>query len=394
MSGRYPILVAALCAVAGWQPACTGSPESIDRPLLVVGTSGDYAPFSHRTGAAQGGAAWASGFDIELAEAFARDSGRTLRLVEFTWAALLLDLMAHDFDVAMSGVTVRPERSLAGRFSVPVAQSGAVLLVREPDAARGLAGLERSRTAIAVNRGGHLERVIRARFPNASVRPIDRNQDVLAELIEGRATAVATDSLEAPHWLTRVEGVVALGPFTRDDKAFLVRADRPELARELDTWLLARERDGTLAKLRARHFGPGDWPRTATPQAALDAARRERLSLMPLVAEAKRRSGAAVEDLAREQRVLEAAARSVEHSARLRGVAPPDEVEVRHFFEAQISEAKQRQRALLDVPPDPAVKPADLAKQIRPALIRIGDRIAMLLVELTLEPPGSRAAER
>lgn len=394
MRRQHPILLVALCALSGWQPACTGSPRFVDKPHLVVGTSGDYAPFSHRADTAQSGAVWARGLDIELAEAFVRDSGRALRLVEFTWVALLRDLTAHDFDVAMSGVTVRPDRSLTGRFSVPVAQSGAVLLVRESDAAGGLAELERSGTAIAVNRGGHLERVIRARFPNASVRPIERNQDVLAELIEGRATAVASDTLEAPHWLARVEGVVALGPFTRDDKAFLVRADRPELARELDAWLLARERDGTLAKLRARHFGPGDWPRTATPQAALDAARRERLALMPLVAEAKRRSGAPVEDLARERKVLDAAALSVERSARLRAVEPPDEADIRRFFETQIADAKQLQHAFLAAPPNPALEPADLAKQIRPALIRIGDRIAMLLVERSLEAPGARASER
>jgi cyclohexadienyl dehydratase len=364
--------------------------------VLSVGTSGDYAPFSHRAG----GVARPSGFDIDLAEAFARDSGRELQLVDFRWPALLRGLAARDFDVAMSGVTVRPDRSLAGRFSVPLARSGAVVLVRAPDAVGGLSALERGAPAIAVNRGGHLERVTRARFPNASVRAIERNQDVLAELLEGRATAIVTDTLEAPHWLARTAGLVALGPFTRDDKAFLIRSDRPELARELDAWLLARERDGTLAKLRVRHFGPGDWPPTATPQAALDAALRERLALMPLVAEAKRRSGAPVEDLERERRVLEAAARSVARSAQARGVEPPDEDGVRRFFEAQIDAAKRVQREVLAAPPDPALEPADLTHEIRPALIRIGDRIALLLVERSLEsrggvvsakPPASRA---
>jgi cyclohexadienyl dehydratase len=271
-------------------------------------------------------------------------------------------------------VTVRPDRSLAGRFSVPLARSGAVVLVRAPDAAGGLSALERGAPAIAVNRGGHLERVTRARFPNASVRAIERNQDVLAELLEGRATAIVTDTLEAPHWLARTAGLVALGPFTRDDKAFLIRSDRPELA--------------------------GDWPPTATPQAALDAALRERLALMPLVAEAKRRSGAPVEDLERERRVLEAAARSVARSAQARGVEPPDEDGVRRFFEAQIDAAKRVQREVLAAPPDPALEPADLTHEIRPALIRIGDRIALLLVERSLEsrggvvsakPPASRA---
>jgi cyclohexadienyl dehydratase len=350
--------------------------------VLRVGTSGDYAPFSLRAdapGSVAGGSL--GGFDVALAEAFARETGRELVWVAFRWPQLLRDLEADRFDVAMSGITVRPDRSIAGRFTVPVARSGAVVLVAATDAARGLAALDHPEVAIAVNRGGHLERTARSRFPTARIRPIERNGDVLTELLEGRVRAVVTDTLEAPHWLARATGLRALAPFTADDKAYLVRADRPDLARALDAWLLAREADGTLARLRATHFGRGDWPRTAATEPALEAARRERLALMPLVAEAKRRNGTPVEDPAREQRVLDAAAAGVEHAAHERGVAPPDPAEVRAYFEQQIADAKRVQREVLARPPDPGLEPADLALELRPALLRIGDRIAWLLVE-------------
>jgi cyclohexadienyl dehydratase len=385
---RFWQLLAALGALSASQSGCAGTGPSPRGAPLVVGTSGDYAPFSYRAP----GELQLRGFDIAVARAFARERGRELRLVEFGWPELLRDLAAKRFDVAMSGVTVRPDRSLAGRFSVPVARSGAVVLVREPDAAAGIDALDQEGVVIAVNRGGHLERVSRARFGRAELRAIERNGDVLAELVEGRARAVVSDTLEAPHWLASASGLVALGPFTRDDKAYLVRPDRPELARELDAWLLARERDGTLATLREAHLGPGDWPRTSTPQAALDAASRERLALMPLVAEAKRLAESPIEDLAREQRVLEAAARSVERAARERGVPPVPEDEVRRFFEARIEAAKRVQRAVLAEPPDPLNQGADLEREIRPALIRIGDRIAMLLVERWAEQPYSEAS--
>ena len=65
-----------------------------------------------------------------------------------------------------------------------------------------------------------------------------------------------------------------------------------ERARDLDAWLLAREADGTLAALRARASPAPARAPTATPLVALAAAIEERLSLMPLVAEAKRARGA------------------------------------------------------------------------------------------------------
>ena len=55
------------------------------------------------------------------------------------------------------------------------------------------------------------------------------------------------------------------------------------------------------------------------------------------------------------------------------------------FFQAQIAAAKRVQQRVLEQPPDPARPQADLATTIRPALIRIGDRIAMLLVERAAE---------
>ena len=86
---------------------------------LRVGASGDYAPFSVASGSQ------IEGFDAEVARAYAADRGLELDLVRFAWPALLADLAAGRFDVAMSGVTVRPDRSAAGRYTAPVLETGA-----------------------------------------------------------------------------------------------------------------------------------------------------------------------------------------------------------------------------------------------------------------------------
>ena len=91
----------------------------------------------------------------------------------------------------------------------------------------------------------------------------------------------------------------------------------------------------------------------------------------------------------------------MERAAKERGVPPPDAAEVTVFFESRIEEAKRVQRDVLAQPTDPNRPNADLAEAIRPALIRspirinagriasalirIGDRIAMLLVAREVE---------
>jgi len=67
------------------------------------------------------------------------------------------------------------------------------------------------------------------------------NAAVLEALLSADVHAVLTDTAEASVWLEAGEGLTLLGPLTRDRKAYLVRADRPGLAADLDRWLLERD---------------------------------------------------------------------------------------------------------------------------------------------------------
>jgi cyclohexadienyl dehydratase len=374
--------------------ACAGIGLADDTQLVHVGTSGDYAPFSLREHDDDVQTARFGGFDPAVAEAWAHARGFSVRFVEFRWPDLLTDLGADRFDVAMSGVTVRAERSLAGRFSVPVATSGALALVAEQAGIPSLRDLDRPEIRIAVNAGGHLERVARATFPHARISAVADNRTLPQRLDDGRADAVVTDSLEAPLWLAARPGLRVIGPFTRDRKAYLLGPDDSELAMDLDAWLIESEADGTLARLRAQHLGtPTDAPGPAAPLPALLAAIDERLGLMPWVAEAKRRSGTPIEAPDREATVIEAAVRGVAEAATARAEAAPDERArepdpdaVRRLFEVQIEAAKDVQRRVLgEEPPAGAPAPPDLEQALRPALIRIGQRIAFLLAALPID---------
>lgn len=364
--------------------------RGIDDPIpsLRIGTSGDYPPFSE----------WPAddraprGFSADLARAYAGDSGRPIDWVRFRWANLEADLAAGRFDVVLSGVTVRPDRSIAGRFSVPLTTSAAVVLVRADGGLRAPSDLERPGLRLAVNAGGHLERTARARLPDATIEPVPENAGVLDRLDDPGVDGVVTDTLEAPRWLVRRAGLRAIGPLTRDRKAAWWPAGAREERIRFDAWLLRAERSGQLAALRVRHGLPPE--RTAAPRAALLARIDERLSLMPAVAEVKRVLGSPVEDAAREARVLEAAVAAVEAAAREAGEAPPPRAAVRALYRAQIEAAKEIQRAVLDAAAradagGPAAPSEDarqaararLVDAIRPALLDLGDGIARALVE-------------
>ncbi len=374
------LLVAALLALA-----CAGRDPG--PPVLRVGTSGDYLPFSGLEADGR-----RTGFDVELVRRFARARGARVRWVPVRWATLQADLVAGRFDLVASGVTVRPERSLAGRFGPPTASAGTVALVR------GVVDPGRPGVRIAVNRGGHLERVTRRLFPQARILTQTPNRAVREALLAGAVDVAITDTTEAPYWLAGTEGLTARGPFTRDWKAWWLPSDARALAREVDAWLLAREADGSLAALRERHFAE-PVAATATPLVSLAAAVEERLALMPLVAEAKRRSGTPVEVPAQEARVLDAAVAAMQSAAAESALPAPDAAATRAFFASLIAAARAVQEHTLATlptpggPEGPADEPPDLARELRPALARISERIAWLLVRLPADLAADQARD-
>lgn len=379
------LLLAVVLAGCASQP-----PRPPPLSALRAGTSGDYPPFSD----------WKqerpSGFDAALVEAFAAANGLEPTWARFRWPELTSDFSAGKFDLVASGITVRPERSVLGRYSVPVVRNGAVLLLRRPRWAPPPAGspgelsqalaevraLDRPELRVAVNRGGHLERVARSLFAQAQLTTIPDNAAVREALATGQVDAALTNTTEAPRWAEGLEGIEHLGPLTRDVVALWVRPDQPQLAAQLDAWLLAQEESGALGQLRARYLGAGATEKTARPVEALLAATAERLALMPLVAEAKQRAGTPVEDSAQEARVREAFRASVREAAAALNLTPPPDEALDAFTQAQMDAAKALQQR---APAEASGPSYSLEQQLRPAVARVSAKMAALVVRL---PPG------
>jgi cyclohexadienyl dehydratase len=378
------LLYASACA-----PAKRVAPETVAAPRMRVGTSGDYPPFSV---CAPDGSC--EGFDVAVARAFAKDRGREIVLVPFAWPELERRLVAGDFDVAMSGVTVRGDRLAISPMTATVVRSSAVLVVpawRAAAVPSSGAGL-----TVAVNRGGHLERVARARLPKAQLRIVDDNRSLPALLSSGSVDGVVTDTLEMSTFAAAGAGPTRVAlVLSEDRKAYWVAPGKDALADELDAWLAARSADGSLAALRAHFLGdaaqsdPGLPPATAR---VVDLVAR-RLLLMPEVAAAKATAGLPIEVLAREADVLERARAAAVES----GLAAEPYVA---FVRTQMEVAKVVQRAVLtgrgDAAPSAdqaavATAKARLDGRLRPAIDRLDAQIRAALVADT--PLGGAAPE-
>jgi cyclohexadienyl dehydratase len=182
------------------------------RGELRVGHTNDYRPFSFRT---QDGVP--TGIDVDVAQRFAASLGVALEWVDTTWSTLSADLAARRFDVAMTGISVTPDRAAVGCFSAPYFMTGKTAMTRCAATRRfdTLADLDTPDVTIVVNRGGTNERFVAAHLTHAHVIARDDNRAAIDTLATGGADAMITDAIEA-----RVE--------SHDDPALCV-ADPPVL---------------------------------------------------------------------------------------------------------------------------------------------------------------------
>lgn len=309
------------------------------RGTLLIGTTGDYRPFSYRISANSP----YIGFDIEMAQSLAEHLGVKLVLVHTTWPTLMRDLAAGHFDVAMSGVSISAEREKSALFSIPYLRDGKtpISLCSQQAALQTLTQIDQANVKLIVNPGGTNERFVREHVRHAQIIVFPDNNRIFEQIVEGKADLMITDAIEARLQQQLQPRLCALhpeAPFNVSEKAYLLPQDQAWKA-FVDRWLqthMVQDKLQTDLDKWLRH----PWPQTTTAATHLAGLRdlmAQRLSMMQDVARHKWNQQSAIEDLAREQKIIA----SLQQQARALGV-PAAWAE--QFFRAQIEAAKQIQR--------------------------------------------------
>lgn len=125
--GPVLIAVAVLCCKVA---CCAAAEPATLRPLRWAADAEGGAPYIFKD---PDNPTKAVGFEVDLAEALAGELGRPIEWVQYDFVRLMAGLDRGDFDFAMNGIEVTPDRARAFRLSRPYYVYTEQLVVRAGD---------------------------------------------------------------------------------------------------------------------------------------------------------------------------------------------------------------------------------------------------------------------
>ncbi len=245
--------VLATPAVAPAAPA-TRLDAIMAKGTVRVGTTGDYKPFSYMNPETK----QFEGLDIDMAQSLGQALGVKVEFVPTTWANLMKDFQADQFDFAMSGVSVTLDRAKKGYFTIPIMREGKtpIALCSNKDKFQTLADIDKAGVRVIVNPGGTNEKFARANLKVANIEVFKDNVNIFKEIVAGRADLMMTDSSETIYQQKlnpQLCSVHPEKPFDFAEKAYWMQRDIA-LKEFADQWLHLQMENGGYATIYAKWF--------------------------------------------------------------------------------------------------------------------------------------------
>lgn len=233
-------------AACGSDKTSTNGMNLVDEGKFTFASSGEFKPFSVTDTDGK-----MTGFDIEVAEAIAKELGLDPVQKKFKFGGIVEGVKAGRFDAAVASHTITEERLKAVNFSTPYYYSGPQIFVRPDSSIKTLDDLKGKE--IAVSKGSTYAKT--AEEVTDKIILLDSDVTALEALSKGKHDAVITDFItgkEAIGTGMKIAGKELLG---RSDQAIAIAKDNKKLLEEVNKALQTLRDNGTLTKISKKYIG-------------------------------------------------------------------------------------------------------------------------------------------
>ena len=242
----FALGTAALCT--------TAFTNAVARDVLRVGTEPTFAPFEYLDSATKTYA----GYDMDLIREVGKRMDREIEIVSMGLDALVPALLAKSVDVAVSALTITPERAAKVDFTKPYYDAGLTIMTTKANAPK-ITGPESLENQCLCAEIGSAGAVYMKRIPGTTIRTFNSAAEAFMELSQGGCFAMVNDRPVNEYFLAQKSskgmGLTEM-PYvlSEDQYGFAVKKGNKELLDKLNKGLEAVRQAGEDKKIYSKWF--------------------------------------------------------------------------------------------------------------------------------------------
>ncbi len=223
---------------------------------IRIGMTGEQPPFTMK---AKNGEL--IGYEVDLANALAKNMGVKLKLVEMPFSDLLGALKAGKIDAVMSGMTITPERNLEVLFAGPYTLSGKSILTKSKLISE-ISAANDTKYRIVSLKGSTSEEFIENYMSRHEIILVDNYDDGVEMVLNDKADAMVADKPICVITIMKNQGkdlVTSDKPLTIEPIGMALPSDDPQFLNLVENYISSLELSGALPLLEKTWFQDGTW---------------------------------------------------------------------------------------------------------------------------------------
>lgn len=259
-----PFVTAIVCSAALCHAAISNAESPVldrvvDSGVLRVAMSLDQPPFNMRIRDKS-----IVGFDVDLAQALAGAMHVKLEIVEKPFGDLLPALIEGKADMAISGITITPERTRQVSFVGPYTLSGKSILTtaRIKEVAKDGAVFNDSEIRLVALKNSTSESFVQRELPKAALHTIPNYNEGIQMLLTGSVDAMVADipilKLAMLRYPDANMGMIE-PPLSVEPLGIAIGKNDEQFENLLRNYLHAFDQAGLIPRLRKKWFEDNSW---------------------------------------------------------------------------------------------------------------------------------------
>jgi polar amino acid transport system substrate-binding protein len=240
--------ILALAAAIGMSSAAF---SAFAADVLNVGSYPNNPPFEYKTTSGS-----FEGFEVDIVNEAAKRIGMTTAIADYDFQPLFAATASGRIDVAISSITITPERLKSQSFTQPYYDSDMGVATKDGSAVKGVADLKGK--TVGVLSGSTGEKWVndnKAADGFADVKGYNSQQDMFLDLGAGRVDAVVSDVPGMQYLFVKMKGFAIKDRIKTGEQYGLMMTKDSPLVAKINDAITAMKKDGTMDKIHQKWFG-------------------------------------------------------------------------------------------------------------------------------------------